>query len=119
MQIAWSGSNANWGRVRVLAEAAYPESDRVPAGEPFGTSVALPALSDSQSDKGIGGLVQWAPRNGLLLEVGTTPTSFDVSNLIGALRFRFDSTSGTVQHGRRSHAGRRLAALLRRHRRPA
>ena len=99
VRIAWSGSSANWGRVRVLAEAAYPESDRVPAGEPFGSAVALPALSDSQSDKGLGGLVQWAPRNGLLLEAGTTPTSFAVSSLIGALRFRFDSTAGTVRMG--------------------
>lgn len=99
VRIAWSGSDARWGRLRVLAEAAYPESDRVPAGEPFGTSVALPALSDSQSDKGVGGLVQWAPRSGLLLEIGTTPTSFEVSNLVGGLRFRFDSPSGALSLG--------------------
>ncbi len=99
VRIAWSGSDARWGRLRVLAEAAYPESDRVPAGEPFGSSVALPELSESQSDKGVGGLVQWAPRNGLLLEIGTTPASFEVSNLVGALRFRFDSPSGTLSFG--------------------
>jgi len=99
VQIAWSGSDARWGRLRLQAEAAYPESDRVPAGEPFGTSVALPALSELQSDKGIGGLVQWAPRNGTLLELGTTPTSFEVSNLVGALRFRFDSASGVLSVG--------------------
>jgi len=99
VRIAWSGSNANWGRLRLLAEAAYPESDRVPAGEPFGTFVALPALSDSQSDKGIGGLVQWAPRNGLLLEAGTTPTSFEISSVVGALRFRFESPTGAMSMG--------------------
>lgn len=99
VRIAWSGSNADWGRLRLLAEAAYPESDRVPAGEPFGTFVALPTLSDSQSDKGIGGLVQWAPRNGLLLEAGTTPTSFEISNLVGALRFRLESPSGAMSMG--------------------
>ncbi len=99
VRLAWSGSNANWGRLRLLAEAAYPESDRVPAGEPFGSFVALPALSDSQSDKGIGGLVQWAPRNGLVLEAGTTPTSFEISNLVGALRFRFESPSGALSMG--------------------
>jgi tetratricopeptide (TPR) repeat protein len=99
VRIAWSGSHANWGRLRLLAEAAYPESDRVPAGEPFGTFVALPALSDPQSDNGIGGLVQWAPRNGLLLEAGTTPTSFEISNLVGALRFRFESPSGAMSMG--------------------
>ena len=49
--------------------------------------------------RGSAALVQWAPRNGLLLEPGTTPTSFDVTNLIGALRFRFDSTAGTVGMG--------------------
>ena len=91
---AWATSSPRWGRVRVLVEAAYPESDRVPAGEPFGSSVALPAISDAQSDNGIGGLVQWAPRNGLVLELGTTPTSFDVSNLVGALRLRFESDGG-------------------------
>jgi tetratricopeptide (TPR) repeat protein len=99
VRIAWSGSHADWGRLRLLAESAYPESDRVPAGEPFGTFVALPALSDTQSDKGIGGLVQWAPRNGLLLEAGTTPTSFEISNLVGALRFRFASPSGAMSMG--------------------
>jgi hypothetical protein len=79
----------------LLAETVYPESDRVPAGEPFGSSVALPAISDAQSDDGIGGLVQWAPHNGLVLELGTTPTSFDVSNFVGALRLRFESDGGS------------------------
>ena len=99
VRIAWSGGDPRWGRVRLLAEAAYPESDRVPAGEPFGTSVSLPSLSDSQSDKGIGGIAQWAPRNGLLLELGTTPTSFTINNVVGGLRWRFDSTSGTFSLG--------------------
>jgi hypothetical protein len=31
------------------------------------------------------------PHNGLVLELGTTPTSFDVSNFVGALRLRFES----------------------------
>ena len=78
---------------------AYPESDRVPAGEPFGSSVALPALSDSQSDKGIGALAQWAPLNGVVMEFGTTPTSFDASNLIGALRFRNETLEGVWSFG--------------------
>ena len=99
VQLAWAGSDARWGRLRVQAQAQYPESDRVPSGEPFGTSVALPAPSDTQSDKGIGGIVQWAPRNGLRLELGTTPTSFMVSNLVGALRFRFNSASGALSVG--------------------
>jgi tetratricopeptide (TPR) repeat protein len=99
VRLAWSGSHASLGRLRLLAEAAYPESDRVPAGEPFGTYVALPALSDSQSDKGIGGIVQWTPKSGVLLEAGTTPTSFTISNLVGGLRFRFDSPSGALSMG--------------------
>jgi tetratricopeptide (TPR) repeat protein len=96
VRIAWSGSDARWGRLRLLAETTYPESDRVPAGEPFGSSTALPALSESQSDKGIGGLVQWAPRNGLRIDLGTTPSSFAVSNLVGGLRFRFEPAPGSL-----------------------
>jgi tetratricopeptide (TPR) repeat protein len=99
VRIAWSGGDPRWGRLRLLAETAYPESDRVPSGEPFGSSVALPALSDSQSDKGIGGIAQWAPRNGLLVELGTTPTSFTVDNVVGGLRFRFDSSTGSLSFG--------------------
>ena len=99
VRIAWSGGNPRWGQLRLLAETAYPESDRVPSGEPFGSSVALPALSESQSDKGIGGIAQWAPRNGLLVELGTTPTSFTVDNVVGALRLRFDSATGALSFG--------------------
>lgn len=94
VQIAWAGSHIRWGRVRLLAEFADPESDRVPAGEPFGSSVALPALSGEQSDNGVGALVQWAPHNGTMLELGTTPVSFEVHNLVGALRLRFESDPG-------------------------
>jgi cellulose synthase operon protein C len=95
VQLAWSGSSARWGRVRLLAEAAYPESDRVPVGEPFGSLLALPAISEPQSDKGVGGLVQWAPRSGLQLELGTSPTSFHLDNLTGAMRFTFDTADGS------------------------
>ncbi len=98
-QIAWAGSHPRWGRVRVSANALYPESDRVPAGEPFGSLVALPVASESQSDEGIGALVHWAPRNGVALEFGTTPTSFAVNNLVGALRFRVDSADGPWSFG--------------------
>ena len=94
IQLAWATSSASWGRVRILGQAEYPESDRVPVGEPFGSIVALPALSESQSEKGFGGLVEWAPRNGVVLEVGMTPASFQVSNVVGALRFRVDSEGG-------------------------
>jgi len=99
VQLAWESSHSRWGRVRVLGEAAYPESDDVPAGQPFGTSVALPAIEGSQSDKGIGALVQWTPRNGTALEFGTTPTSFEVSNYLGALRFRSESETATWAYG--------------------
>ncbi len=99
IQIAWAGSHPFWGRLRVAADALHPESDRVPAGEPFGSYVALPALSDTQSDKGIGGLVQWAPQDGVVLEFGTTPTSFAVRNLVGALRFGVASAEGPWSFG--------------------
>jgi tetratricopeptide (TPR) repeat protein len=94
VQLAWSTSGTSWGRVRILGQAEYPESDRIPAGEPFGSVAALPALSDTQSDKGFGGLVEWAPRNGIALELGMTPASFRLSNVIGALRVRKESAGG-------------------------
>jgi tetratricopeptide (TPR) repeat protein len=99
VQIAWAASNSRWGRIRLSADANFPESDRVPAGEPFGSYVALPGLSDSQSDKGIGALLQWAPRSGVVIEFGMTPTSFEVNNLIGALRFQADSEGGPWSFG--------------------
>ncbi len=99
VQLAWESSHSRWGRVRLFGEASYPESDDVPAGEPFGTAVALPAIAESQSDKGIGALVQWTPRNGTALEFGTTPTSFEVSNFLGALRFRTETDTATWTYG--------------------
>jgi tetratricopeptide (TPR) repeat protein len=99
VQAAWESSHSRWGRVRVLGEAAYPESDDVPAGQPFGTSVALPAIAESQSDKGIGALLQWTPRSGTALEFGTTPTAFEVSNVLGALRFRTVTDTASWSYG--------------------
>jgi hypothetical protein len=98
-QLAWSGSVRGWGRLRVLASGQWPESDDVPAGEPYGSFEALPATFASPSDEGIGGLVQWAPWDGFALELGTTPTSFEVSNLIGALRYRSESEAGEFVAG--------------------
>jgi tetratricopeptide (TPR) repeat protein len=97
--LGWSGGDSRWGRLGVAAELAWPESDRVPQGEPFGSSVALPDLSDSQSAEGIGGVVEWSPLNGMELALGTTPTSFRESNLVGGLRFRFDTLEGAWQAG--------------------
>src|SRR5262249_7012946 len=51
--------------------------------------------SESQSDQGIGGFLQWSPRNGIELELGTTPTAFDVSNILGGLRYRNESEGAT------------------------
>jgi tetratricopeptide (TPR) repeat protein len=97
--LAWTGGNPRWGRLRILATAEYPESDRVPAGEPFGGYVALPALSDRQTAKGVAVRLQWAPRNGLVVEAGTTPNGYEISNLVGALRFRTESEAGTFVAG--------------------
>jgi tetratricopeptide (TPR) repeat protein len=94
LQLAWAGSHSRWGRMRIAVDALYPESDRIPAGEPFGSLVTLASLSESQTDKGIGALAQWAPRNGFALELGSTPASFEVNNLIGGLRFRVDVPEG-------------------------
>jgi tetratricopeptide (TPR) repeat protein len=93
--LAWQSSHAGWGRVRVLGQVAFPESDRVPAGEPFGSSVALAEASETQSDSGVGALVQWSPQSGIELELGTTPTAFEVSNVLGAIRYRNDSDEAT------------------------
>jgi tetratricopeptide (TPR) repeat protein len=94
LQLAWAGSHPRFGRMRLAIDGLYPESDRVPAGEPFGSLVALPALTPSQSDKGVGLLTQWAPRNGFVVELGATPSDFAVSNLVGALRFTVDMPEG-------------------------
>lgn len=99
VQFAWESSDSRWGRVRLLGEAAYPSSDDVPAGEPFGSSIALADRAGSQSDQGIGGLAQWSPRSGIALEVGTTPTALEVSNIIGALRFRVATDTGDWAYG--------------------
>lgn len=97
--IAWSTSDPRWGRLRIIASAEFPESDRIPAGEPFGSEVALPAISGSQSAEGVGGLIQWAPYSGLVLELGGTPTAYDVANVVGALRFSSSSDAGTFMAG--------------------
>jgi tetratricopeptide (TPR) repeat protein len=99
VQVAWESRLSRWGRVRVLGEAAYPESDDVPTGQPFGSTLALPATADSQSDTGIGALVQWTPRNGTALEFGTTPTAFEVSSYLGALRLRTEGETATWSYG--------------------
>lgn len=95
IQLAWQTSHARWGRVWIVADATSPGSDRVPAGEPFGSSVALAQPSVTQSDQGVGGLVQWSPRSGFKLELGATPTAFEVANVLGALHFRSESEEGT------------------------
>jgi len=97
--VSWESSHSRFGRVRLLAEAAYPESDDIPAGEPFGSSVALADRAESQSDKGIGALAQWSPRNGIAFEFGTTATAFEVSNVLGAIRLRSDTDGGSWSYG--------------------
>ncbi len=99
LKLAWAASHPRWGRVRVSVDGLAPESDRVPAGEPFGSQVALPAFSESQSDKGVAALAQWAPRNGLVIELGHAASSFEVSNLIGAVRFQVETAEGPWSFG--------------------
>lgn len=99
LQIAWAGSHSRWGRFRIAADAMAPESDRVPAGEPYGSSVALPTISDTISNDGIALLAQWAPTARMHVELGHTPTSFEVANVTGALRFRIDTADGPWSFG--------------------
>lgn len=92
--IAWSGYRPGIGRFRIAAEAASPDSDAVPAGEPFGRSPALVSPAETQQDDGVALVAQWAPRAGLLVELGHTPTTYRVSNVTGALRLRLGSAEG-------------------------
>ncbi len=112
LQVAWVGSHSRWGRFRVAADAMAPETDRVPAGEPFGSLIALPALSDTQNDDGVALLAQWAPSSRLRVELGHTPTSFEVANITGALRYRIETPGGPWTFGlERTAVGDSLLSL--------
>jgi len=99
LQLAWNGSHPRFGRFRIAADALAPDSDDVPVGEPFGSSTALPVRADAGGDGGVALMVQWAPTTRFLLELGHTPTSFEVSNLTGAMRFRVASAEGPWSFG--------------------
>ncbi len=99
LELSWSGSHSRLGRFRIAAYGVQPESDDIPAGEPFGSLVALSAAVGSQEDSGVAAITQWAPRTGFLLELGHTPTSFEISNITAALRFRVQSAEGPVSFG--------------------
>ncbi len=99
LQLAWSGSHPRFGRYRLAAAALSPDSDDIPVGEPYGSSLALPGRVDSGGDEGVALLLQWAPTTRLLLELGHTPSSFEVSNLTGALRFRVATAEGPWSFG--------------------
>lgn len=92
--IGWSGNRPAIGQLRVTVDGTGPRSSRVPAGEPFGASPMLAAPAPAQQEAGAAASVQWAPRTGLLLELGHTPSSYEVSNLTGAVRLRFDTAGG-------------------------
>lgn len=99
LAVAWSGNFPQRGRFRIGAEVAGPESDAVPAGEPFGNSPALAAPAVSQRSEGIAAHALWAPSAALLVELGHTPTSFEVSNVTGALRFGVNTADGPWSFG--------------------
>jgi hypothetical protein len=99
LQIAWTGSSNRWGRFRLAADAFDPDTDAVPAGEPYGSAAVLPFRVDSSTDQGLGAQLRWAPTTRFLLEMGHTPTSFDVSNLTGAMRFRVATADGPWTFG--------------------
>ncbi len=99
LQIALVGSHLRWGRFRLAADAQAPESGRAAAGEPFGSAPALPATTRSQHDNGVGMLVHWAPRAGVVIELGHSPNGFVVDNILGALRFQMDLEGGPISIG--------------------
>ncbi len=87
LHLAWTGSSPRMGCFRIAAEVSAPESDTVPAGAPFGNAVALATAAAQQQDEGATASFAWAPHNHLAVELGHTPTSYQVSNFTGALRF--------------------------------
>lgn len=99
LQFAWTSTNARWGRLRIAADAHAPEAGIVAAGQPYGSSPALAAATRSQDDDGVGLHVQWAPTTGIVVELGQTPSSFTVSNVVGALRIQVDANDGPVSLG--------------------
>lgn len=99
LAVAWSGNHPRFGRFRIAAEASSPESDTVPVGEPFGNSPALAVPAVSQHAEGVAAHAQWAPSTRLLVELGHTPTSFEVSNVTGALRYRVNTQEGPWSFG--------------------
>ncbi|MGQ0428679.1 MAG: cellulose synthase subunit BcsC-related outer membrane protein [Gammaproteobacteria bacterium] len=99
LRLAWTTSVPRFGRLRIAAEAAMPESDTISAGLPFGGAVALAAAATSQHDDGVAAHLDWAPYEHLAVELGYTPTSYAVSNVTGALRFRFVAAGGPWDFG--------------------
>ena len=100
VQIAWSGSNARWGRAAAAGRGRLPgvrpRSRRRAVRDVRRAAGAVRARSPTRESAGSCN----GPRaTGSSLELGTTPTSFEVSNLVGGLRFRFDSESGALSVG--------------------
>jgi hypothetical protein len=98
-QLALADGHVRWGRFRIAADALAPDSGRIPAGEPFGSSTALASAVNPGSEQGLAALLQWAPWNGFVVELGHTPASFEVANLTGALRFRVTTADGPWDFG--------------------
>lgn len=98
-RLAWTANYGQQSRIRIGVDFSSPESDIVPAGEPFGRSPALALPAGSQSDSGVAAFAHWAPRTGLLVEFGHTATDYEISNFLGALRFRVASPDGPLDFG--------------------
>ena len=99
LQFAWATGNPRWGHLRIGADAQALDAGAVAAGRAYGSSPSLPVATDSQDEDGLGVLAQWAPRTGLVIELGHTSPSFPVANIVGALRFRVDAAEGPISFG--------------------
>ncbi|MBM2854316.1 MAG: hypothetical protein HW417_1244 [Steroidobacteraceae bacterium] len=99
LQFAWVTGNPRWGRLRIGADAQALDAGAVAAGRAYGSSPSLPVATDSQDEDGLGVLAQWAPRAGLVIELGHTSPSFPVANIVGALRFHVDAEEGPISFG--------------------
>ena len=99
LQLAWTSSHPRWGRFRLAVDAQAPASESVAAGEPYGDFASRPAAIRTPDDSGAAVLAQWLPRSGIAMELGNTPSSYVVSNVVGALRIRLQGMRGPIGFG--------------------
>jgi tetratricopeptide (TPR) repeat protein len=99
LQLAWATSTPRWGRFRIAADAQAPDAAALAAGQPFGSSVALPSSADARHETGVALLTQWEPNSGFAIELGHTPPSYVIANFVGAVRFHLETEGMPISFG--------------------